>query len=173
VESAEIRKLAIEFVDDGHRFGGGDVETASVGENQTFLVQAQMHRVGAQPAGAGDDRSCDFTAHPESGISGILGKAESIAERRFERLRRPTRAPAARDQRVQAIAGSASTLSRSSGSGQMSSGTTRVSCMGAGRIGLQGGDLGCQWVTGCKVMSTERPTLLLAGEGSHCRKSVA
>ncbi len=30
---------------------------------------------------------------------------------------------------------SASTLSRSSGSGQRSSGTTRVSCMGAGRIG--------------------------------------
>jgi hypothetical protein len=92
VESAEIRKLAIEFVNDGLRLGGGDVEAAAVGENQTFLVQAQMHRVGAQPAGAGHGRSCDFAENPESGVSSILGKAESVAERRFERLRRPTRA---------------------------------------------------------------------------------
>ncbi|MBK7955398.1 MAG: hypothetical protein IPK02_16435 [Candidatus Accumulibacter sp.] len=39
VESAEIRKLAIEFVDDRLRLGERDAKAAAVGENQTFLVQ--------------------------------------------------------------------------------------------------------------------------------------
>jgi len=108
VEGTEIRELTIEFVNDGRRFGGVDVETATVGKDQTFLVQAQMHRVGAQPAVAGHGRSGDFTERSEGGVSGIPGgipgKTENIAERRFERLRRPTRALAARDQRVQGVA---------------------------------------------------------------------
>jgi hypothetical protein len=105
VKGPAIRELAIEFVDDGLRLRGVNPETAAVGENQSLLVQAQMHRVGAQPAGLGRRWGGVFAEDAESGVGRMLAQAEAVAEGRFERLRRTVAAPAARDQRVQARAG--------------------------------------------------------------------
>jgi hypothetical protein len=164
VESADIRELAIEFVDDGLRLGEFDAETAAVGENQALLVQAQMHRVGAQPAGVGGGRAASRRG-PGKRRRGTLAEAEGVAEGRFE-------ATVADDgsARLRAISvfrpgqGRASRLSRSSGSGQTSSGTTRVSCMRAG--GLDGGGRG---LAGSRAAAAAAGS----GNGSHCRKSVA
>ena len=51
MEGADVGKLTIEFGGDFVRLVAADVETAGVGKNEFFLVQAQMYGVGAEPAG--------------------------------------------------------------------------------------------------------------------------
>jgi hypothetical protein len=57
VESADIGEVTVELADDGMRLGEFNAEAAAVGENQALLVQAQMHRVGAQPASVDGGRA--------------------------------------------------------------------------------------------------------------------
>jgi hypothetical protein len=80
-------ELAIEFGDDGLRLVEADVETAAVGKNQALLVQAQMHRVGAQPArvGSAAGGACALAEDPESGVGDAAGEAEGVAEASLRR----------------------------------------------------------------------------------------
>jgi hypothetical protein len=85
-------------------FGEFDAETGAVGEDQALLVQAQMHRVGAQPAGVCGGRRRVLAEYPQGRVGDVAGEPEGIGERGFDRLRRPPVELAACDQRTQARA---------------------------------------------------------------------
>ena len=49
VELADVGKFGIQRGDEGARFVFVELESAGVGQNDAFVMKAQMHRVGTQP----------------------------------------------------------------------------------------------------------------------------
>jgi hypothetical protein len=135
-----IRELAIEFVDDGLRLR--EVIPRLPPSARISRSWCRRRCTGSAHSQQGRRRLAGgvFAEDAESGVGNACSPRPKLSQRvASSDCGGRWLQPAARDQRVQARAGEGVEVSRSSGSGQMSSGTTRVSCMRDGRVFGGGG----------------------------------
>jgi hypothetical protein len=87
MKAADVGEFGIQRVDEAPRLVVGEIEGAGVGEDDAFMVKAQVHRVGAQPvAGA---RLVAALAEQAQGAEGAGGDPEAAGEDGFEGRARP------------------------------------------------------------------------------------
>ena len=101
MKNTEFRKMAIERIDQRCRFLLVDAEHSAASEDQAFLFEAQVHRIGGYPVGP----SCvvlrrrEFAQKSHRGAGEFGRVAEQFQERCLSRLRRTRRgAPASEQQ---------------------------------------------------------------------------
>ncbi len=86
VELADVGKFGIERLGNGVRFVIGQLEGAGIGEDDAFLVEAQVHRVGAQPVAVA--RFVAAFAEQAQGAAGRGFQAEAASQCSFVGLAR-------------------------------------------------------------------------------------
>jgi hypothetical protein len=130
VKLADVGKFGIERFNNGQGFVIVQLEGAGVGEDDAFLVEAQVHRVGAQPvAAAGVVVAFAEQAQGAEGRVGLRPKQSASAVSNGWRGWRSQAAWASSHSKPGAL--SLPRVNWSAGSGQISSGTSRVRRTGA------------------------------------------
>jgi len=86
VKPADVGEFGVERFDDAVRLVLHQIEGTSIGEDDTFLVEAQVHRVGAQPVAAA--RILAAFAEQAQGAERGIAHAETVGQYLLERTAR-------------------------------------------------------------------------------------